>query len=195
MNCLPRRLLVALAAALWLAASAAAQPAAEAWRRYAAQSHAALAELHARQPAAATTAATPSAVAPEGVAELTFAELFGPVGDRGLEFSARLRALEGRTVRMIGCMVRGTARLRGAFLLAARPAADDASGRCAPDAVPAAVVHVVLADATDRPVPYRPGWLTVTGRVELGARREADGRNSFVRLVSDSATPAAFPAP
>ena len=175
MNCCPRRL---IGVALLLAASASAQPAASAWQRFAAQSHAALAELHAH------SSAVPSA-APVGVEELAFADLFGPVGDRGLEFSAKLRALEGRTVRMTGCMVRGTARLPGAFLLAARPAADETGGRCSPDAVPAAVVHVVLSAAPDRRVPYRPGWLAITGRVELGPRVESDGRNSFVRLMLD----------
>lgn len=185
-RCLRRLPVVAVACALgpW----GRAQPGADAWRRFAAQSHAVLAELHrAERPAAGD--------APAGVTDLAFADLFGPAGDRGLEYSAKLRALEGRAVRLTGCMVRGTARLPGAFLLAARPATDESSGRCAPDVMPAAIVQVILAPASDRPVPYRPGWLTVTGRVELGPRREADGRNSFVRLMSDPTAAAAFLAP
>jgi hypothetical protein len=35
---------------------------------------------------------------PAGAEDLTFAEFFGPIGDRGLEYSARLRALDVRLV-------------------------------------------------------------------------------------------------
>lgn len=179
MNC-PCRFFVAAA----LAAPALAQPAADpavasrAWRHFAAQSHLALSGLHSadRAPLLATR---------EGVADLAFGDLFGPVGDRGLEFSAKLRGLEGRPVRLIGCMVRETARTPGGFLLASHPATAESRGSCAADAVPASAVQVVLAGAPARPVPYRPGWLALTGRIELGPRVESDGRNSFVRLVLD----------
>ncbi len=147
-----------------------------AWQQFAAQSHRTLATLHASE-------RDPSFAAPEGVAELAFAELFGPVGDRGLEFSAKLRALAGRRVRLVGCMVRELTRTPGGFLLAARPATAESRGNCSAEVVPASAVQVVLAGAPSRPVPYRPGWLALTGRIELGLRVEADGRNSFVRLV------------
>ena len=159
--------------------------AARAWQQFAAQSHRTLATLHAPERDA-------PAAAPDGVAELAFAELFGPVGDRGLEFSAKLRALEGRRVRLAGCMVRETARRPGGFLIAGRPATMESRGACAAESVPASAVHVVLAGAKPRPVPYRPGWLMLIGRIELGPRVESDGRNSFVRLVLETDASAEF---
>src|SRR5262245_11188419 len=57
-----------------------------------------------------------------GVVELSFAEFFEPVGEGGLEYTARLRSLAGKRVRLSGYMVREERRHRGLFLLARRSA-------------------------------------------------------------------------
>lgn len=154
-----------------------------AWQRYAAQSHAALAALH-----ESTDAALPPP--PAGVNDLQFAEFFGPIGDRGLEYSAKLRALNGRTVRLVGFMVREQDHAPGLFLFAGWPLSVTTKGPCSYDDAPPTAVHVLLP--TRRPVPYRPGRIILIGRLELGPRPEADGRNSTVRLVLDASAAAAF---
>jgi hypothetical protein len=157
--------------------------AALAWQRYAAQSHATLAALH-----ETSDAALPPP--PAGVTDLQFAEFFGPIGDRGLEYSAKLRALEGRTVRLVGFMVREQDHAPGLFLFAGWPLSVTTKGPCSYDDSPPTAVHVRLP--TGRPVPYRPGRIVLVGRLELGPRPEADGRNSTVRLFLDAAAAAPF---
>src|SRR5262245_25084060 len=53
-----------------------------------------------------------------GVADVSFREFFAPAGDAGLEYSARLRELAGKRVRLVGYMVREPKRQRGVFVLA-----------------------------------------------------------------------------
>ena len=93
----------------------------------------------------------------------------------------KIRALDGHTVRLTGYMVREQVRAPGLFLLAGWPLTVETKGLCAVDTAPPTVVHVLLSSA--QPVPYRPGRLVLTGRLEIGPRPEADGRNSTVRLV------------
>ncbi|MBI4626780.1 MAG: hypothetical protein HY736_26615 [Verrucomicrobia bacterium] len=156
-----------------------------AWRRLAAQSHTTLVGLN--QPD--RTALPPL---PAGVEELTFSEFFGPIGDRGLEYSAKLRALDGRLVRLTGYMVREQEHSPGLFLFAGRPATVETKGLCAVDTAPPTAVHVLLPSDADRRVPYRPGRIVLLGRIELGPRLEVDGRNSTVRLVLDATSAAQF---
>lgn len=145
-----------------------------AWQRLQAQSARVLqtlAEMPAAKPAIDGT-----------VAELTFGELYAPVGDAGLEYSARVRALAGQRVRLSGYMVREAGRPAGLFVLAARPVTVEAGGCMATD-VPVTAVHVHLPGAAGREaVPYTPGRIAVTGVLEIGLRHEADGRNSALRL-------------
>src|SRR6266540_5578994 len=57
-------------------------------------------------PAPVASAADKLPPLPNGVAELKFRELFcQPIGPRGLEFSEKLRQLDGRRVRILGYMV------------------------------------------------------------------------------------------
>ncbi|HUR60150.1 MAG TPA: hypothetical protein VM029_20675 [Opitutaceae bacterium] len=149
------------------------------WQRHVARSHAVMSSLNQADPAELP-------LPPAGVTDLSFAELFGPIGDRGLEYSAKIRALEGQPVRLVGYMIRDQERAPGMFRLAAWPLAIDAKSPCGMDNAPPSAVHVLLPSAA-RPSPYRPGRLVLVGRVELGPRAEADGRNSTVRLVLEAA--------
>jgi hypothetical protein len=156
------------------------EPDALAWARYAARSKTALA-THA---AASSAAGIPPA--PEGVTDLSFAEFFGPIGDRGLEYSEKLRGLGGRRVRLVGFMVREQERVPGLFRLAGWPIVVETQGLCSVDDTPPSTAYVIVPDAGPRLPPWRPGRLHLTGTLEVGARAEADGRNSFVRLVLDA---------
>jgi hypothetical protein len=159
--------------------------AAAAWQHHAARSHALLVSLNQSQPAALP-------VAPAGVADIHFSELFGPIGDRGLEYSAKLRALDGLPVRIAGYMIREQERSPGVFLLAGWPVTVETKTACGTDNPPPSAVHVILPAGGSRPVAYRPGRLLLLGRIELGPRVEADGRNSAVRLVLDAACAVPF---
>jgi hypothetical protein len=152
-----------------------------AWQRFVIQSHGVLSTLNRPE-----SDPLPAAVA--GVTDLSFAEFFGPIGDRGLEYSAKLRSLHGLTVRLAGYMIRESERAAGLFRLVARPLNID-QGCCAIDNAPPSAVHVFLN--SPRLVPYRPGRLVLIGRLEIGPRIEADGRNSTVRLILDDALPGA----
>lgn len=156
------------------------------WRRFAAQSARVLLEAQ-RAPL------TPPPL-PAGVEELTFREFFSPViGDRGLEYSDRMRALHGRRVRITGFMTRDFVRHPGTFLLTAWPTKVESDGFCFNDELPPATLHVLLpAPAANEPAPYIPGPILLTGTLLIGPSPMPDGRNAVARLVLDP--PAAGPA-
>lgn len=159
-----------------------------AWSRQAAQIRATLGALKNAPPS------LPPA-APD-VTDLTFAEFFTPiVGARGLEYSERLRALDGHRIRICGYMVKQQVRSRGMLLLAPLPVATDEPeyGLC--DELPASTLHVFVADHADRLVPLVPGILVLIGRLELGPRAESDGRISVARLFLDPAPVAVASSP
>jgi hypothetical protein len=154
-------------------------PGALAWNKFSIQSRAALA-------AAAHTVAAGIEPAPAGVTDLSFSEFFAPIGDRGLEFTAKLRALAGKRVRLVGYMVREQGRPPGLFLFAGWPLVVETKGMCNVDDTPATTVHVFPPATATKVIPWRPGQLALIGTLDLGARLEADGRNSFVRLLLDA---------
>ncbi len=133
-----------------------------------------------------------AAAAAAAAADLKFAEFFTmPVGPRGLQPSAKLLALQGRQVRMLGYMARQDAAdaLPGVILLTPLPVTlGDEDERYADD-LPVTTVYVHLDAVPKSPaLAYVPGLLALTGRLELGAQAEADGRRSSVRLRLDSAS-------
>jgi hypothetical protein len=145
--------------------------------RFLAQSRAVLAQHDIAQPS------THEPPAP-GVAELKLGEIFGPIGDRGLEFTPKARSLAGQRVRVTGFMVREPNRSSGRFRVSGWPVAVENTGLSVIDDAPAAaLLYVVAPDPASKPVGWRPGRLVLTGTLELGSRPEPDGRNSFVRLL------------
>jgi hypothetical protein len=161
------------------APAAAGGGATAAWQHFAAQAHAALGALLEVGPGELPPA-------PPGVTDLGFGEFFGPIGDRGLEYSKKIRTLDGARVRLVGHMVREAVHAPGLFLFAGWPVSFEAKAACSVDDPPPSVVHVLVPASADRPVPFRPGRLVLLGRLELGPRLEADGRNSVVRLILDA---------
>jgi hypothetical protein len=154
------------------------------WRRFAAQSQAVIANLN-RAPSALPPA-------PEGILDVAFSEFFGPIGDRGPEYSEKLRALAGRRVRLVGFMAREQVHAPGVFLLTPWPVVVESTGLCYYEDLPPNTVHVVAPGSLEQPLPYRPGRLALIGTLEIGPRLEADGRNSTVRLILDADGLAAF---
>ena len=122
------------------------------------------------------------------VAELSLRELYRlPVGPRGLEPSPRLLALDGHDVRIAGYMAQQADPLPGLFILSPLPVSLGDEDESYADDLPAAAVFVHLADGS-AVVPPRPGRIALSGRLEIGARPETDGRISYVRLLLDAPT-------
>lgn len=124
--------------------------------------------------------------AAEGVTDLRFSDFFRtPVGPRGLELTDKLRALDGRRVRVLGFMVRQTRPSPGVAILAPYAFAthEGEYGLC--DDLPPALVFVDVPKFRDIAVPHTPGPLLLTGTLELGPKEQADGRVSLVRLRLD----------
>jgi hypothetical protein len=119
---------------------------------------------------------------PLGVTDLDFATFFGPVGDRGLTYSGRLRALAGKPVRILGYMVRQDQPVPGVLLLAPFPFQLHESEYGLAEDLPATLVHVTVPDQETAIVPFTPGLLLLTGELGIGPREEPDGRISTVRL-------------
>lgn len=119
--------------------------------------------------------------APSGVTDLDFAEFFEPIGDRGPAYSAKLRGLAGKPVRILGYMVRQDAPVPGVLLLAPFPFQLHESEYGLAEDLPASLVHV-LVPGEDELVPFTPGLLLLTGDLSIGPREQPDGRISSVRI-------------
>ena len=129
----------------------------------------------------------PRPAAPAGVTDIDFPDFFGPVvGDRGMELTDKLHALDGKQVRIVGFMVRQTLPTPGVLLLAPQPIQVDEVEYGACDDLPPQVVRIFVPLPAGTPVPLTPGPLLLTGRLELGQQPEPDGRNSFIRLRLDA---------
>ena len=124
---------------------------------------------------------------PAGVAELRFSDMFQrPVGPRGLEPSARLLALDGLSVRLVGYMASAESPIPGRLILSPLPIALGDEDEPLADDLPAQAVFVHLSGpAATQTLPNYRGLLQLQGRLSVGARDEPDGHLSSVRLLLD----------
>lgn len=137
---------------------------------------------------ASSTAALPPL--PPGVTELKFNEFFrSPIGPRGLDFTDKLRSLDGRRIRILGYMARQAKPVDRCFLLAPIPLTLNEIEYGHADDLPATTLHVFTTEEAPAQTPYTPGPLLLTGKLSIGNRLEADGRTSTVRLFLDPPTP------
>lgn len=123
---------------------------------------------------------------PPGVTDFRFNEFFKfPIGSFGLEPTEKLLSLHGKKVRLLGYMTREEQPAPGVFILASLPVqgAEVADGPA--DDLPPTATFVHIAVNADRAVPYTPGLLLLTGRLEIGAKEESFDRVSTVRLYLD----------
>jgi hypothetical protein len=128
---------------------------------------------------------------PSVASELKFSDFFSlPAGPRGLEFTERIRALDGKRVRILGFMVEQGDPSPGVAIIAPfqQTTHEDEYGLC--DDLPPATLFAIVSKYRESPVPFTPGPLLLTGVLELGQRTEADGRVSHVRLILDPESPA-----
>lgn len=125
----------------------------------------------------------PRPAPPADVTDLEFTDFYGAViGDRGPELTAKVRALAGQQVRLVGFMVRQALPTPGVLLLAPQPVQVDEVEYGACDDLPPQIVRVFLPLPAGAQVPLTPGPLLLTGTLEVGQQSEPDGRNSFLRI-------------
>ncbi|SHN29764.1 hypothetical protein [Rhizobacter sp. OV335] len=138
---------------------------------------------------AATLLGSVAAQAGPTAADLKFREFFQlPVGPRGLAPSARLLSLDGQPVRITGYLAHqeASSAAPGIALLTPLPVSLGDEDESFADDLPASTLYLHLAaPLAAQTVPWRPGLVSLTGTLQVGAQREADGRASFVRLVLD----------
>jgi hypothetical protein len=121
---------------------------------------------------------------PKGVAELKFSEFFvNPVGPRGLELTHKLKALDGKRVRILGYMAAQDERPPGSFLLTPVPVHLHDHDSALADDLPASTVHVSVPG--EPAIGQTRQLLLLTGTLSVGNRLEPDGRVSLVRLTLD----------
>jgi hypothetical protein len=126
------------------------------------------------------------AAPPAGVVDLRFRDFFRmPVGPKGLEPSEKLRALDGKKVRIVGFMVQQEQPTANRFILTHLPVSmsEDEDGLA--DDLPPNVVFVHAQHTPEMPLKHLPGLLQFSGTLSVGPKEEADGRVSSVRLLLD----------
>jgi len=129
-----------------------------------------------------------SAVAAQ-YAELSFTNVFVvPAGPRGLEYTVEARRLEQQLVRMTGFMVRTANQDPSAFMFAGHPVTTFGQEYGIVDDVPPNMAVAVLQPKAGHGSAWQPFAITVYGRLELGARSEADGHISHLRIRTDYLT-------
>ena len=118
--------------------------------------------------------------------DLRFNEFYRlPIGPKGLEPSRKLLALEGQAVRLVGYRVPVADAPPGLLILSPLPVSLGDEDESFADDLPPSSVYVHLPEAMAAALPPG-GLLSLSGRLQLGAQREADGRFSFVRLVLEN---------
>ena len=145
---------------------------------------------HAYPVPAALAAGRSTSPQAEGVSELKFGEIFKlPVGPKGLETSPRLRSLDGQRVRMVGFMVARETATPGQFIISPLPVLLGDEDESFSDDLPASAVFVHLHPSlASQTVSNLHGPMQLVGTLRVGAREEADGRVSTVRIELDAAT-------
>jgi hypothetical protein len=125
---------------------------------------------------------------PKGVTDLKFGEMFVlPVGPLGLEPSAKLRALDGQRVRLIGYMVHGDTTSAQGFLLSPLPVTAGDEDESLADDIPASAVLVRVADGKATALPNLAGLIHLTGVLHVGTTNDdASGRNAAASLDLDA---------
>lgn len=114
---------------------------------------------------------------------LTFGDFFEATSQE-LKPSARLLALAGKRVKLVGFMAKMEVAPKGAFYLTPRPVACDEEGGGTADLPPEAV-YVLVRSSAGQEIPHTPRALEVTGLLEVGYHVESDDRVTHIRLLLD----------
>jgi hypothetical protein len=123
---------------------------------------------------------------PAGATDLKFRDFFKlPVGPKGLEATEKLLSLNDKRVRLIGYMAQQELPTPGVFVFSPVPVSLGDEDESLADDLPASVVFVHLQGSGDKPIPFVPGLIKLTGTLRVGAFEEIDGHVAQVRLMLD----------
>lgn len=124
-------------------------------------------------------------------APLSFDEVFvTPAGPKGLEYTAKIKALDGKKIRVTGFMVRHADIDTSAFLLCATPRAYNEREEGLADSIPPHMFYVILPVRRQDAPAWRREKMTLYGTLELGSHQELSGRISHLRLRCEAVTDA-----
>ena len=123
----------------------------------------------------------------QGATGLSFREFYKlPVGPYGLEPTSKLLSLKGKHVRIQGYMVKEEEPTSGIFMLTSHPVNIPEKEDGPSDDLPGAALFVHMPpEDSQKILSYRPGMWDLVGTLQLGAKEEANGRVSYVRLMLD----------
>src|SRR5262245_5927667 len=114
---------------------------------------------------------------------LSFHEFF-ETDSTEIKPSAKLLALDGKRVKLVGFMVREEEPLRGAFYLSPQPVFDSEEGGGNAD-LPIESVLVIVKSYEDKEIPFVPGALEATGILQIGKFQDENGHNAAIQLILD----------
>jgi len=141
---------------------------------------------------------TPHAVpyADSSSVALKFEEIFVmPAGPKGLEYTAKARALAGKRVAFTGFMLRNNNIDPAIFFFCETQRAYDEREEGLADSLPPSMVQVILPVKQNSAPAWRRERIILYGTLELGSRQEQSGRVSHVRLHCDVVTDAVTGTP
>jgi hypothetical protein len=122
---------------------------------------------------------------------LSFDEVFvTPAGAKGLEYTPKIKTLDGKKIRVTGFMVRHADIDTRAFLFCATPRVYNEREEGLADSVPPHMVYVIMAVRGQDAPAWRREKMTLYGTLELGSHQELSGRISHLRLRCDAVTDA-----
>lgn len=115
---------------------------------------------------------------------LSFAQFFNrPIGPQGLEPTSTLMNLRGSAVELRGFAVRPLGGLEGPWILSPVAMTLGDEDESLADDLPASIAYLHSPDlAMQQALHSCPRQVEVTGILDVGRRREADGRFSYIRL-------------
>ena len=164
--------------------------------------------IPAQRPSAKTPVLPPRPPAPEGVTDLSFEDFYQmPIGPRGMEFTDKIKELNGKRVRLAGFQIAEMvgvcnsepnatsparkaraifeASVPGRVLLSPLPDSVNFNHYALCEDLPPQIAFVTVPELFGQVVPQHPGPLLITGILDLGNKPEPDGRVSAVRITLD----------
>lgn len=116
--------------------------------------------------------------------ELQFGSFFkSPVGPAGLEPTETLLKANGKSICLVGYMVKQEAPSIGRFFLTPLPLETHEHADGEADDLPASTVMVYLDESQkDLVIPHSTGLLAIQGLLTVGRREDQQGRISWIQL-------------
>jgi hypothetical protein len=106
-----------------------------------------------------------------------------PVGAKGLEFDDKFKQLNNQYVQITGFIVKSDEPVPGKFLLSLRPIQLNEHADGEANDLPPSTVHVFLDPTeSDSLIPYKAGFKTFRGVLNLGRFEGTDQSISWIRL-------------